>query len=204
MMTTFFENIYDLAFFFNTNLGILAFIILYILIVLLILPASWLSLLAGFLYGSYLGSIIVLIAAALGASAAFFISKSFLSIKLKKFIIQFPKFTLMEQVVQKGGFKLILLARLSPLFPFSILNYFYGLNNVKFKDFALGLLGIIPGTFLYCSIGSLAKSLQDLKNLEPTGNLFITILSVISTLMVVYFSAKYAKEYINESKEINL
>ena len=203
MMTTFFENIYDLAFFFNTNLGILAFIILYILIVLLILPASWLSLLAGFLYGSYLGSIIVLIAAALGASAAFFISKSFLSIKLKKFIIQFPKFTLMEQVVQKGGFKLILLARLSPLFPFSILNYFYGLNNVKFKDFALGLLGIIPGTFLYCSIGSLAKSLQDLKNLEPTGNLFITILSVISTLMVVYFSAKYAKEYFNESKETN-
>jgi hypothetical protein len=50
----------------------------------------------------------------------------------------------------------------------------------------------------------LAKSLQDLKNLQPTNNLFITIISVVSTLMVVYFSAKYAKEYINESKEINL
>ena len=78
------------------------------------------------------------------------------------------------------------------------------LNNIKFRNFALGLLGIIPGTFLYCSIGSLAKSLQDLKNLQPTNNLFITIISVVSTLMVVYFSAKYAKEYINESKEINL
>ena len=64
-MTSFFENIYELAFFFNTNIGILAFIILYILIVLLILPASWLSLLAGFLYGSYIGSIIVFFAAAI-------------------------------------------------------------------------------------------------------------------------------------------
>ena len=83
-MTSFFENIYDSAFFFNTNIGILAFILLYILIVLLILPASWLSLLSGFLYGSYLGSIIVFFSAAIGASVAFFIAKSFLSTKLKK------------------------------------------------------------------------------------------------------------------------
>jgi len=203
-MTYFLENIYDLAFFFNTNIGIFAFILIYIVIVLLILPASWLSLLSGFLYGSYFGSIIVFCGAAIGALIAFFISKSFLSIKLKKVITRFPRLSLMEQVVQRGGLKLILLARLSPVFPFSILNYFYGLNNIKLRDFALGLLGIIPGTFLYCSIGSLAKSLQDLKNLQPTNNLLLTTISVISTLMVVYFSAKYAKEYINESKEINL
>ena len=202
-MTNFLENVYDLAFFFNTNIGILAFILLYILIVLLILPASWLSLLSGFLYGSYFGSVIVFVAASIGASLAFLISKSFLSIKLKTIINRFPKLSLMEKVVQKGGLKLILLARLSPIFPFSVLNYFYGLNNIKFKDFAFGLLGIIPGTFLYCSIGSLTKSLQDLKNLQPTNNIFITILSAISTFMVVYFSAKYAKEYINESREIN-
>ena len=203
-MTYFLENIYDLAFFFNTNIGIFAFILIYILIVLLILPASWLSLLSGFLYGSYFGSLIVFCGAAIGALIAFFISKSFLSIKLKKVITRFPRLSLMEQVVQRGGLKLILLARLSPVFPFSILNYFYGLNNIKLRDFALGLLGIIPGTFLYCSIGSLAKSLQDLKNLQPTNNLLLTIISVISTLMVVYFSAKYAKEYINDSNEINL
>jgi len=203
-MTSLFENIYELAFFFDTNIGIVAFVFLYIVIVLLILPASWLSLLSGFLYGSYLGSIIVFCAASIGALLAFFISKSFLSIKLKKVINRFPRLSLMEKVVQKGGLKLILLARLSPIFPFSILNYFYGLNNIKLRDFALGLFGIIPGTFLYCSIGSLAKSLQDLKNLQPTNNLFLTIISLISTFMVVYFSAKYAKECINESKEINL
>ena len=105
----------------------------------------------------------------------------------------------MERVVEKGGLKLIFLARLSPIFPFSILNYFYGLNNVKFRDFALGLLGIIPGTFLYCSIGSLAKNIQELKNVQSPNNLYMTIVGISSTFLVVYFSAKYSREYFEKS-----
>ncbi len=203
-MNLFLDNIYNLAFFFNTGIGILAFICIYILVVVLILPASWLSLLSGFLYGSYFGSIVVFIAASIGASAAFFISKTFFAKKLKKVISRYPKLIVMEQVVQRGGLKLIFLARLSPIFPFSILNYFYGLNNIKFQDFTLGLIGIIPGTFLYCSIGSLAKSLQDLKNVQSANNIYITILSIASTFLVLYFSAKYSKEYFDNSKEFNL
>ena len=203
-MNIFLENIFNLSFFFNTGIGIFAFVCIYICIVLLILPASWLSLLSGFLYGSYLGSIIVFIAASIGASAAFFISKSFFAKKIKKVISLYPKLSVMEQVVQRGGLKLILLARLSPIFPFSILNYFYGLNNIKFQDFALGLIGIIPGTFLYCSIGSLAKSLQDLKYAQSTNNLYMTIIGVVSTFLVVYLSSKYSREYFDKSEEFNL
>lgn len=198
-MNIFLENIYNLSFFFNTGIGILSFVCIYILIVLLILPASWLSLFSGFLYGSYLGSIIVFISASIGASVAFFLSKTFFAKKLKNLFIRYPKFSVMEKVVEKGGLKLIFLARLSPIFPFSILNYFYGLNNVKFRDFSLGLLGIIPGTFLYCSIGSLAKSLQDLKNVQSPNNLYMTIVGVVSTFLVVYFLAKYSREYFENS-----
>ena len=198
-MSVLLENIYDLAFFFNTDIGIIVFVLVYILVVLFILPASWLSLLSGFLYGTYLGSIIVFIAASIGASVAFFISKSFFSEKLKKFIKLYPKLSVMEQILQKGGFKLIFLARLSPIFPFSILNYFCGLNSMKFKDFAFGLFGIIPGTFLYCSIGSLAKSIQELKNVQSPNNLYMTIIGVVSTSLVVYFLAKYSREYFENS-----
>jgi uncharacterized membrane protein YdjX (TVP38/TMEM64 family) len=198
-MNIFLENIYNLSFFFNTGIGIFSFVCIYILIVLLILPASWLSLLSGFLYGSYLGSIIVFISAFIGASAAFFVSKGFFVKKLKNLFSRYPKLSVMEKVVEKGGLKLIFLARLSPIFPFSILNYFYGLNNVKFKDFALGLIGIIPGTFLYCSIGSLAKNLQELKNVQSPNNLYMTIVGVVSTSLVVYFLTKYSKEYFENS-----
>ncbi len=198
------ENIYNFSFFFNTEIGIFAFVCIYILSVLLILPASWLSLLSGFLYGSYFGSIIVFISASIGASVAFFISKSFLAKKLKNFFNRYPKLSVVDQVVRKGGLKLIFLARLSPIFPFSILNYFYGLNNIKFRDFALGLLGIIPGTFLYCSIGSLAKSIQDLQYVQSTNNLYLTIVGVVSTFLFVYFSAKYSREYFDKFEDFNL
>ncbi len=198
-MNIFLENMFNLSFFFNTGIGIFAFVCIYIFIVLLILPASWLSLLSGFLYGSYLGSIIVFISASIGASVAFFISKSFFAEKLNNFFSRYPNLSVMEQIVKKGGLKLIFLARLSPIFPFSILNYFYGLNNVKFRDFALGLFGIIPGTFLYCSIGSLAKSLQDLKYVQSTNNIYMTIIGIVSTFLVVYFSAKYSREYFDKS-----
>ncbi len=193
------ENIYNLSFFFNTGIGIFSFVCIYILIVLLILPASWLSLLSGFLYGSYLGSIIVFISASIGASVAFFVSKSFFAKKLKNLFSRYPKLSIIEKVIEKGGLKLIFLARLSPIFPFSILNYFFGLNNIKFRDFTLGLIGIIPGTFLYCSIGSLAKTLQDLKNVQSPNNLYMTILGVVSTSLVVYFLTKYSKEYFENS-----
>jgi len=198
-MNIFLENIYNLSFFFNTGIGVVSFVCIYILVVLLILPASWLSLLSGFLYGSYLGSIIVFISASIGASVAFFISKSFFAKKIKNLFSRYPKLSVMEKVVEKGGLKLILLARLSPIFPFSILNYFYGLNNVKFRDFALGLLGIIPGTFLYCSIGSLAKSLQELRNVQSPNNLYITTIGVVSTFLVVFNLARYSREYFENS-----
>ena len=198
------ENIYNLAFFFNSGIGIIAFSFIYILVVLLILPASWLSLLSGFLYGSYIGSIIVFVSAFIGASVAFFISKSFFAEKLKKIFNRYPKLSVLEKVVKRGGLKLIFLARLSPIFPFSILNYFYGLNNIKFRDFAVGLFGIIPATFMYCSIGSLARSLQDLKYLKSTNNVYLTLIGVGSTVLVLYFSAKYSREYFDDYEEFNL
>ena len=110
-MNIFLENIYNLSFFFNTGIGIFSFVCIYILIVLLILPASWLSFFAGFLYGSYLGSIIVFISASTGASVAFLISKSFFAKKLKNFFSRYPKLRVMEQVVKKGGLKLIFFSK---------------------------------------------------------------------------------------------
>ena len=106
-MNIFLENIYNLSFFFNTGIGVFSFVCIYILIVFLILPASWLSLLSGFLYGSFLGSIIVFVSAFIGASVAFFISKSFFAKKLKNLFNRYPKLSIMEKVVEKGGLKLI-------------------------------------------------------------------------------------------------
>ena len=197
---SFFENILDFLIYLDSGLGIFFFVVIYIFIVLLILPASWLSIAAGYLYGTYLGSVIVFISAFIGASISFFISKRFLSKKVLDMINKYPKLSLLENIIQKGGLKLIVLTRLSPLFPFSILNYFYGLNNITYKDFSISLICIIPGTFLYCSVGSLVNDLSDIVNLKLNNNLFTTLISIISTSLIIYFLSKYSNEIINESK----
>ena len=197
---SFFENILDFLIYLDSGLGIFFYVVIYIFIVLLILPASWLSIAAGYLYGTYLGSVIVFISAFIGASISFFISKRFLSKKVLDMINKYPKLSLLENIIQKGGLKLIVLTRLSPLFPFSILNYFYGLNNITYKDFSISLICIIPGTFLYCSVGSLLNDLSDIVNLKINNNLFTTLISIISTSLIIYFLSKYSNEIINESK----
>ena len=197
---SFLENILDFLISLDSGLGIFFFVVIYVFIVLLILPASWLSIAAGYLYGTYLGSVIVFISAFIGASISFFISKRFLSKKVLDMINKYPKLSLLENIIQKGGLKLIVLTRLSPLFPFSILNYFYGLNNITYKDFSISLICIIPGTFLYCSVGSLLNDLSDIVNLKLNNNLFTSLISIISTSLVIYFLSKYSNEIINESK----
>jgi len=199
-LMSFFENILDFLIYLDSGLGIFFFVVIYIFVVLLILPASWLSIAAGYLYGTYLGSVIVFISAFIGASISFFISKRFLSKKVLDMINKYPKLSLLENIIQKGGLKLIVLTRLSPLFPFSILNYFYGLNNITYKDFSISLICIIPGTFLYCSVGSLLNDLSDIVNLKLNNNLFTTLISIISTSLIIYFLSKYSNEIINESK----
>ena len=195
------DNFLNFLFYLDTGWGIVTFVFFYIISVLLILPASWLSLLAGFLYGPYFGSIIVFLSAFIGASISFFLAKEYFVKKIETIISRFPKIKLLEKIINKGGLKLIILTRLSPLFPFSILNYFYGLNKVSYKDFSIGLLFIIPGTYLYCALGSLSNNLDEIKNLKLNGNTTTTIISIVSTFLIVYFLTKYSNEVIKESSE---
>ena len=195
------DNFLNFLFYLDSGWGIVTFVFFYIISVLLILPASWLSLLAGFLYGPYFGSIVVFLSAFIGASISFFLAKEYFVKKIVTIISRFPKIKLLEKIINKGGLKLIILTRLSPLFPFSILNYFYGLNKVSYKDFSIGLLFILPGTYLYCALGSLSNNLDEIKNLKLDGNTTTTIISIVSTFLIVYFLTKYSNEVIKESSE---
>ena len=195
------NNVFELIYYLDSGVGILYFAFVYIIAVVFILPASWLSLLAGYLYGPYLGTLIIFISAFIGASISFLLSKQLFSLKIQKIIGGFSKLSLLEKILKKAGLKLIILSRLSPIFPFSILNYFYGLNKISYKDFAISLLFILPGSYLYSSIGGIANNLNEIRDLDTNNNIFINLISIVSTALVVYFSAKYANEIIKESSE---
>ncbi|QSJ19411.1 TVP38/TMEM64 family protein [Nostoc sp. UHCC 0702] len=141
------------------TLGPIVYMVIYNLATLLFIPGSVLTLKGGCLFGVFWGSIYVLIAAMIGATLAFligrYLSRDWVSCQIDKH----PKFKAINVAVAKEGWKIVLLTRLSPIFPFNLLNYAFGVTQVSLKDYILGSLGIIPGTVMYVYIGSLAGNL---------------------------------------------
>ena len=169
--------------------GAVAFVPLYALWVTLLLPGVWASMLAGALYGPVWGSVLVFIGACLGAEAAFLIGRHWLRDWTQRRLQALPRLRAVEQAVSREGLKLVLLTRLSPAFPFSLLNLAYGLSAVSLRDYSLGLIGILPGTILFCSLGALAGDVARfgsvLSGQADAGAWSLRIVGVLATVAVV-------------------
>ncbi|BAU43070.1 TVP38/TMEM64 family protein [Leptolyngbya sp. O-77] len=135
--------------------GILAFIVIYNLATLLFIPASLLTLGGGALYGILWGTVYVLLASTLGAVFAFLIGRYVARGWICQWIQAHPQFKAIDAAIAQEGLKIVFLTRLSPVFPFNLLNYLFGITCVSLKDYVIGSLGMIPGTFLYVYFGSL-------------------------------------------------
>ncbi|MEB3266370.1 MAG: TVP38/TMEM64 family protein [Cyanobacteriota bacterium] len=140
----------------RSPVGAVLFVPLYALWVTLLLPGVWASMLAGALYGTLWGSALVFVGASLGALVVFLLGRSQLRGWARRRLAASPKLQAVEQAVSREGLRLVLLTRLSPAFPFSLLNLAYGLSEVSLRDYVLGLVGILPGTVLFCGLGALA------------------------------------------------
>ena len=139
--------------------GILLFILAYVLATVLFFPASVLTIGAGFVFGVFLGTVTVSIAATIGAAFAFLIARYFARDKIEQKLSSSPRFKQIDRAIGEQGPKLIFLLRLSPLIPFNLSNYFYGLTAVKFWPHVLASwIGMLPGTLLYVYLGAAGKA----------------------------------------------
>ena len=179
------------------SLGAIAFIVLYILATVAFLPGSILTLGAGVVFGVFFGSLYVFIGATLGAIAAFLVGRYLVRDWVAQKIAGNQKFTAIDQAVGKEGFKIVLLTRLSPIFPFFLLNYAYGVTGVSLKDYAIASVGMIPGTIMFVYIGSLAGNLATLGTQTPMVNpaleWTIRIIGFIATVAVTFYVTKLAR-----------
>lgn len=141
----------------------LIFIVLYILACVLLVPGSILTLGAGVLFGVFKGSITVSIGATLGATCAFLVGRYVARGWVVGRMAGDARFQAIDEAVAWEGWKIVLLTRLSPMLPFNLLNYAFGLTQVSLRDYVLASwIGMLPGTILYVYIGSLAGSLAEL------------------------------------------
>ncbi|NEP25352.1 MAG: TVP38/TMEM64 family protein [Moorea sp. SIO3I6] len=184
-------------------IGAIAFIAIYIIAAVAFLPGSILTLGAGVVFGVVLGSIYVFIGATIGATAAFLVGRYLARDWIAQKIAGNDKFSAIDEAVGQEGLKIVFLTRLSPVFPFNLLNYAYGLTGVSLKDYVLGSFGMIPGTVMYVYIGSLAGDLATLGSGEaptnPTFQWAIRIIGFIATVAITLFITNLAKKALAKS-----
>ena len=127
---------------------------------ILFVPGSILTLGTGFLLGLGWGTLTVSIGSTAGAAAAFGVSRILLREPVRRRLGNRPAFRAIDRAVADEGLKIVLLLRVSPLFPYNVLNYAFGATGVSFRSFVLGSwLGMFPGTLLYVYLGSGARTL---------------------------------------------
>ncbi|GAB4179595.1 MAG: hypothetical protein Fur006_13040 [Coleofasciculaceae cyanobacterium] len=191
------------------SLGVLAplvFIVIYNLATVLFIPGSLLTLKGGCLFGVVWGSIYVTIAATFGAICAFLIGRYLSRDWVCRKIESNPKFKAINQAVNREGWKIVLLTRLSPILPFNLLNYAFGVTQVSLRDYVLGSIGMVPATVMYVYIGSLASNLAtlDMSNRPITKETQIAQwviwgIGLMATVAVTLYVAHLAKKALDES-----
>ncbi|GAU37935.1 hypothetical protein TSUD_269500 [Trifolium subterraneum] len=140
--------------------GYALFVAVYAGLEILAIPAVPLTMSAGLLFGSLTGTIIVSISGTVAASVAFLIARYFARERILKLVEGNKKFLAIDKAIGENGFKVVTLLRLSPLLPFSLGNYLYGLTSVKFLPYVLGSwLGMLPGTWAYVSAGAFGRAI---------------------------------------------
>jgi uncharacterized membrane protein YdjX (TVP38/TMEM64 family) len=137
-----------------------AFVLTYVVATVFMLPGSVLTLGAGFLFGLLGGTVLVSIASTLGACASFLIGRTVARGWVERRVAGNRKFEAIDEAVGRQGFRIVLLVRLSPIFPFNLQNYGFGLTRVAFWRYALASwIGMIPGTVMYVYFGAGLNSL---------------------------------------------
>jgi uncharacterized membrane protein YdjX (TVP38/TMEM64 family) len=183
--------------------GYLVLIGAYIVAALFFVPGSLLTLAAGFLYGVPAGLIVVSIGSTLGAAAAFLVGRYLAREKIEKKIALNPKFDSIDRAVGREGFKIVLLTRLTPVFPYNVLNYAFGLTGVSFRRYILASwMGMIPGTLLYVYLGSTARDLAQVFSGNVEGGMaqqLIKILGLVATVVVTIIITRIARRSLREA-----
>lgn len=177
------------------------FVLAYVVATVALVSGAALTLAAGAIFGLGAGVVLVSVASVLGATAAFFVGRTVAREWISRKIEAWPKFRALDRALAERGFWIVLLTRLSPAFPFILLNYAYGVTAVKPKDYVLGSwIGMFPATVLYVYLGSVAANLgQALAGDVDAGGAGQALLigGLLATIAVTVLVTRVAKRYLD-------
>ena len=189
----------------------LAFVLGYILATVALVPGSILTLAAGALFGLWKGVLLAFIAATLGAAAAFLVARHLARDFVHRKLGGDPRVAAIDRAIGDHGRKIVFLLRLSPAFPFNLLNYLLGLTTVRFTDYLIASLGMLPGTFLYVYYGKVVGDVARLAGPNPVRGtpayyalLGVGLAATITVVAVVTRAARRTLRSLNVGQRASL
>lgn len=175
---------------------------LYFLLELVGVPALPLTMGSGYLFGVVKGTITVSVASTAAAAASFLIARYGLRGSVTRLAERYPRFRAMDRAIGREGFKVVFLLRLSPLLPFAISNYLYGLTSVNLFPYVAGsCLGMLPGTVAYVSAGAAVSALSDLSAGKGGVNPYLIVLGLVATIGALSTIGRIATNAIEAGQE---
>lgn len=177
--------------------GPIAYGAFYIVAALAFIPGSAITIGAGALFGLGLGTVVVSIASTASAALAFPLARSLFRKRVQGVVKSRPSFQAVDAAIEDGGWKIVGLLRLSPVVPFSALNYLLGVTNVRYVPAVLiSWIAMLPGTLLYVYFGAIGKDVAGGKEKGPL-EWALMIAGLVATLVVTVVLTRMAKSRMN-------
>ncbi len=183
--------------------GPILFSAVYVVASVLFVPASWLTLGAGYAFGFVVGSASALAGSLLGAVLSFFLGRTLARRAIERRLAKSPRFAALDRGVAEEGFKLVLLVRLTPALPFAPANYAFGATRVRFRDYFLGsLVGMFPGCLMYTYLGWVTQSLTGMargQTQRTPAEWALLAVGLIATVAVTVVITRIARRALREA-----
>ncbi|CXI69087.1 SNARE associated Golgi protein, putative [Plasmodium berghei] len=192
--------------------SILLFICLFTLISPLFMSVEIMCVGAGLIfsgvYGNLLGTFVAIFAVftgyILGMSICFFISRYLLHDYIYKKLRNYPIYLAFDQAINANGLSFVLLIRMSPILPASVVSYVLGVTSVKYKEFAIGSVSALPGICLFIYIGVLLQDISNVSELHHHwGNLVILLVGLILGIIAIAYISIVTKRRLNNLSIMN-
>lgn len=178
-------------------LGPIVFILGYAVAVVAFIPGSVMTLASGAIFGLAEGTLYVFVAATLGSTLAFLIARHAARASIEKRIEGDARFAAIDRAVGVEGRKIVVLLRLSPVFPFNLLNYALGLTRVRLVDYLIASFGMLPGTLLYVYsgmlIGDVAAAAAGVETERGAAGWWVLGVGFVATVAVTVYVTRIAK-----------
>jgi uncharacterized membrane protein YdjX (TVP38/TMEM64 family) len=177
------------------------FVIIYVVGAVFLAPSFFLTVAAGAMFGIWQASIVVFVGASLGASAVYALASPLARSRWLDRLTRDPRVAAVRAAIVNDALWLTFLMRLSPVIPYNILNYALALSGVRYRDYAIGFLGMIPAILMYTYYGkvvgdvaALAAGVAPPRGPEYYGLMAVGLVTIVVSTAMITRAARRAIE----------